>query len=229
MKKIFITFFLITVFFGNLFAQEWSKADSIWLLNVLDGKVDIKINDETKKAIEDGRFAVPSWMKDDNGNIRNIEITKDFDEAGALDSARINAVDPYSMPPAVYAMYVLYMEKMDSIYESGSIMLSDKEKNELMDAMPASARYRIYYNEYGGGIGGNDFNHLLSMVFSPSYRQKAKNRKNAEIYNGGLYREPTIKMSERERRQLNKAANNVNVRVSPTVRTSEIRRNGIDD
>ena len=231
MKKILTLFFLIIVPFGTLFAQEWSKADSIWLLNVLDGKVDLKINDETKKAIEDGRLAVPSWMKDDNGNIKNIEITKDFDEAGMLDSARINTVDPYSMPPAVYAMYVLYMEKMDSIYESGSIMLSDKEKNELINTMPASGKRGFYTNEYtsGGGIGGNDFNHLLSMVFSPSYRQKAKNRKNAEIYNGGLYREPTIKFSERERRQLNKAAGNVSVKVSPAVRTSEFRRNGIDN
>ena len=120
---------------------------------------------------------------------------------------------------------------MDSIYESGSIMLSNKEKDDLMEAMPASGRRGFYTNEYtsGGGIGGNDFNHLLSMVFSPSYRQKTKNRKTAEIYNGGLYREPTIKFSEQERRQLNKAAGNVSIKVSPTVRTSERRRNGIDD
>ena len=229
MKKIFITFIFIIVYLGNSFAQEWSKADSVWLLNVLDGKVDLKINEDTKKAIEEGRLAVPSWMKDENGIIKNIEITKDFDDVGMLDSARINSIDPYSMPPAVFSLYVLYMDKLDSIYESGSILLSDRDKNDLLNSMPASARYRVYYNEYGGGIGGNDFNHMLSMVFSPAYRQKVKNRKNAEIYNGGLYREPTIKMSERERRQLNKAANNVNVKVSPTVRTSEFRRNGIDD
>ena len=231
MKKIFTAFFLIIVSYGNLFAQEWSKADSVWLLNVLDGKIDLNIREDTKKAIEEGQLAVPSWMKDESGNIKNIEITKDFDDAGMLDSARINYIDPYSMPPAVFSLYVLYMEKLDSIFENGSIMLSDKEKDDLMDAMPASGRRGFYTNEYtsGGGIGGNDFNHLLSMVFSPSYRQKAKNRKNAEIYNDGLYREPVIKFSEQERRQLNKAASNVSIKVSPTVRTSERRRNGIDD
>ena len=231
MKKIFTLFFLIIISFGTLFAQEWSKADSIWLLNVLDGKIDLKINEDTRKAIEDGRLAIPSWMMDDNGNIKNIEITKDFDEAGMLDSARINTIDPYSMPPTVYSMYVLYMEKVDSILENRSIMLSNKDKDKLLEAMPASARSKFYYNEYTGGTGGYDFNHLLSMVFSPSYKQKVKNMKNASIYKDDYpyFRDPVIKISERERRQLNNTINHINVKVSPSIKTSEFRRNGIDN
>ena len=228
-NRIFFFSFLVILSYNTINAQDWNREDSLWLLNVLDGKVDLKINEDTKKAIEDGRLIMPSWMKGDDGKIKNVEIIKDFDDAGLPDSASMQSIDPYSMPPAVYALYVLYIEKMDSIYESGSIMLSDSDRKTLLEAMPASARSKFYYSEMGGGIGGYDFNHLLSMVFSPSYRQKAKNRKNAAIYKGDFYTgEPSIKMTERERKEMNQAIRNTKPSIS-TVRTSEFKRNGIDD
>ena len=210
-KKIIILCISIISSCGIIKAQEWTKKDSTWLLNVLDGKIDLKINEDTKKAIEDGRLITPSWMKNDNSKIKNIDIIKDLDYVGTIDSSRIHSIDPYSMPPAVYALYILYMEKIDSIYENGSIILSDRERQRLINVAP----------------GGYDFNHILSMAFSPLYRQKIKNRKNASIYKGHFYTEPTIKLNERERRELNRAIRNI--KRTPTVRTSEIRRGGIDD
>jgi len=232
MKKKFFTLCITLIFScGAVCAQDWSKEDSLWLINVLEGKYDLKINEDTKKAIEDGRLVLPSWMKNDEGKVNDIEITSDFDNAGVYDSTRIHSVDPYSMPPAVYALYVLYMNKMDSIYEGRSIMLSAGEKDKLLESLPYSVRHKYYYTEMGGGIGGNDFNHLLSMVFSPSYRQKAHNSKHATAYKG-YYDEGAIKgavsITERERRQLRQSLRNA----KPTVavgRTSEIRRSGIDD
>ena len=229
-KKILILCISIISSYGIINAQDWSKEDSIWLINVLEGKYDLRINEDTKKAIEDGKLIIPSWMKNDEGKINDIDILRDFDNAGAPDSARIHNVDPYSMPPAVYAMYVLYMEKMDSIFESRAMVLSTEDKDKLMEALPASARNRFYYTEYGGGIGGYDFNHLLSMIFNPSYRQKAHNRKHATAYKG-YYDEGAIRavnITENERRQLRQSMQNARPTIS-VGRTSEFRRSGIDD
>ena len=255
MKKIFIIFISIIVFSGNLFAQDWSREDSLWLINVLEGKYDLKINDDTKKAIEDGRLIVPSWMKNDDGKINDIEIISDFDNAGAYDSTRIHSIDPYSMPPAVYSLYILYIEKMDSIFESRSLIISDQEKKMLKDLMPTGTTHAFsfsYYmsHNYPGVVFANrglpqnlfqaaigpsfsfttDFNHLLSMVFSPSYRRKMHNRKHATAYKNYYDTDDvkTINLNERERRQLRQSL--IDFKPStPTVRTSPMRRNGIDD
>ena len=256
-KKIFTLCITLIFSCGAACAQEWSREDSIWLINVLEGKYDLKINEDTKKAIEDGRLALPSWMKNDEGKVNNIDITSDFDNAGVPDSARIHSVNPYSMPPAVFAMYILYTDKMDSIYESRSIIITDREKEMLIALLPTGTVQAFslsFYMHYGNnsnvitfanrGMGQmlfqsaigpsvsatTDFNHLLSMVFSPSHRQKVHNRKHATAYKG-YYDEGAISpvgVTERERRQLRQAMRNA----KPTVavgRTSEIRRSGIDD
>ena len=223
---ILCVFFISTC--GIINAQEWSKEDSLWLINILDGKYDLKINEDTKKAIEDGTLVLPSWMKNKEGDIIHLDIIRDLDNTGIPDSARIHSVDPYSMPPAVFAMYALYMNKMDSINKNSALVLSAEEKNKLLEAMPPSARYRFYYNEGGGGIGGQDFNHILSMIFSPSYRRKYHNRKNALVYEGyfDTNEVKSFKMNERERDRLRQSV--INIKAS-SVKTSGQRRNGIDD
>ncbi|MDR2913467.1 MAG: hypothetical protein LBV74_01295 [Tannerella sp.] len=213
-KRFYILCICIISSCGFINAQEWSKEDSIWLINILEGKINLDINEDTKKAIEDGRLVTPLWMNSED-NKYGIGMIKDF-EQGIDDSTRIHSVDPYSMPPAVYAMYVLYMEKMDSIYESRTFMLSAEERNKLEEAMPPSARNRFYYNEQVGGVGNLDFNHILCMVFSPSYRQKMHNKKHATSYKN-YYDEGAIKpiiMNERERRELRQSLINVSIKNS---------------
>ena len=226
--KVFIFFITFVSLCGAVNAQDWTKEDSLWLINVLEGKIDVKINEETKKAINDGRLIVPSWMKNDEGIINKIEISKDFSNEAVYDSTNIQGIDPYSMPPAVFALYVLYADRLDSMLNNRSVMLSDNDKNKLWDALPENVKYRFYYDGFSGGIGGLDFNHMLSMVFSPLYRQKVKNRKNAAIYRGDFYtREPNIRITERERKEMNKTINNF--KVSSPVITHGQRKSGIDD
>ncbi|MDR2472229.1 MAG: hypothetical protein LBD53_01525 [Tannerella sp.] len=199
-------------------AQDWSREDSIWLLNVLDGKTELKINEDTKKSIKEGKLIAPEWMKDSLGNTKKIDVRRDFSNAGAVDSTHISRIDPYSMPPAVYALYVLYMDKLDSLYQETVSLLSPEERAKLEEALPAGARQTVGFSVSPTGattgivMGGLDFNHILSMVFSPSYRQIAHNRKHAtaykNYYDAGAI-QPSFKMTESERKQLRKSANEI--------------------
>ena len=214
-----------------LFAQEWSKEDSLWLRNVLEGKETFKINEETKKAIEEGRLIVPSWIKNSDTD-SDMELIKDFDAAGMPDSTRIPTLDIYSMPPAVYALYVLYMDKMDSAYQAKSLVITDEERKELEALAPAGAKlFYPYTSNHTPGVsaGGLDFNQMLSMIFSAQYRRIAHNRKYATAYKnyydeGGINR--PIRISEHERKQLMKSVNNT--RPSIKVNTGN-KFSGIDD
>lgn len=232
-KKVFTLCISILSACGYISAQDWSKEDSLWLMNVLEGKEPLKINEDTRKAIEEGRLVAPSWLKSEDGQ-SGIDMIKDF-EQNVPDSVKMQKIDPYSMPPAVFALYVLYIDKMDSIYESRTCMLSEADRKTLEEAMPPHVRHKYYYNELGGGIGGNDFMHVLCMAFSSTYRNKARNRKNANAYKGyydanAMTIGGSIKMTEGERRQMQQALRNINMKPSnTTVRTSEMRRNGIDD
>jgi len=253
-KKFFILCISIISSCGIISAQDWSKEDSIWLINVLEGQYDLKINEDTKKAIEDGRLIVPSWLKNDDGKINNIDIISDFDNVGAYDSARIHSVDPYTMPPAVYSLYVLYVDKMDSIFQSRSLIITDAEKDMLTALLPTgsiqafSITYYMHNNNgnavtfanrglpemlfqsaIGPSIGfTTDFNHLLSMVFSPSYRQKEHNRKHATAYKG-YYDEGAIRavsITERERKQMRQSLFNIK---ASSKSSPGMKMNGIDD
>ncbi|MDR2232869.1 MAG: DUF4858 domain-containing protein [Tannerella sp.] len=235
MKHFVFVIFMIVSSLQIMNAQSWSKEDSLWLQNYLEGREPLKLNEETLKAIEEGKLIVPSWMKDENGNVR--ELIRDLDDAAALDSTyQLNRLDPLSMPPAVFALYVLYMDKVDSINASGTIMLSEAERNKLQEAIPPGER-TIYIGNLGTGAppgilfgGSHDFNHALSMIFSSTYRQQQKNRKNAnayKFYNDEGAMQPSFKLSEQEKRRLNNAVNNKRVNVK--IKTSPNTLNGIDD
>lgn len=227
-KKIILFYLFITVINGVANAQYWSKEDSTWLKNVLEGG-DIKINEDTKKAIDEGRLIVPSWMKNADNQINKIELLKDFENAGVADSVRVQNVDPYSMPPAVFALYVLYMNKVDSIYKSNTCMLTVEDQKRLREMLPPEVRDKVYTTHTSGGIGGMDFNNLLSMVFSPSYRRKAHNAKHAtaykNYYDAGAIQ--PIGLTEREKRQLRQTV--INMKSSAIREPGGMRRNGIDD
>jgi|GEM_PF-3299115 len=232
MRNRFLLIYVLSIFScGLASAQEWSKEDSIWLIDVLEGK-EIKINEDTKRAIENGLLIVPSWMRNEDGVMKEIEIIKDFSSAGVIDSARIHSIDPYSMPPAIYAMYVLYMEKMDSVFEGRAMVLSNEEKEKFGEMVPyGTGSVSLRTSNMASGLTTiMDFNHMLSMVFSPVYRNRARNAKNATAYKN-YYDEFGLKpmrMTERERMQLRKATYGIKSS-SPNIRTSENRRNGIDN
>ena len=221
---------LLLLFCMNIFAQEWSREDSLWLINVLEGKEKLKINEDTKKAIEEGRLFLPQWMKENDSNAKP-ELEKDFNETGAPDSIRFHHLDPYTMPPAVFALYVLYMDRLDSAYRVRSLIITDDERDQFKE-LAEKGLYMDgpFTSDYSYGvIGGKDFNHILSMIFSKHYRLMAHNRKTANAYknyyDAGAVKQ--LQISERERKQLNNSVNNrrpVSVKVS-----SGQRINGIDN
>ena len=210
-------------------AQEWSKEDSLWLQNVLEGKDTLKINEETKKAIEDGRLIVPSWMKDMDTDIE-LELSKDFDDAGIPDVERIPNLNPYTMPPAVYALYVLYLEKMDSAYQIRSLIITDEERKQLEALLPTGAQifYPFTADYLPGFYINTDLNHMISWVFSNQYRRIMYNRKHAtahkNYYNMGSER--PFRITDYERKQLNQSVNRM--RPSFKIATGN-KTNGIDD
>ena len=225
---VFLLFFSVT----TVYAQEWSKEDSIWLKNVLEGKEEIKINEETKKAIEEGRLIVPSWMQSGDQS-SNFDLLKDFDNMGAPDdSLMFRRLDPFSMPPSVFALFVLYLDKMDSAFTVKSLIITESERKQLEKLLPTGTVQSLYFNtpDYSPGFGlSMDFNHLLSMVFSSQYRRIAHNRKYATAYknyydNGPAAR--SIRLSEQERKRLMQSVNSY----KPSVRVSFGNKvNGIDD
>ena len=233
MKHFILFISLIISSLQILTAQNWNREDSLWVQKYLEGKDTLQLNEKTLKAIEEGTLIVPSWMKDKNGNIQ--ELIRDFDNVSALDTIHLNRLDPRTMPPAVFALYVLYMDKVDSINASGTIMLSEEEKQKLKEKLPPG-ECTISVGDLGTGISSGvlfdnlDFNHALSMIFSSTYRRLQKNRKNANAYK--FYydeeaRPPSFKLSEQEKRRLNNEINNRRVNVK--IKTSPNTLNGIDN
>ncbi len=228
-QTIYISIALLFLSCSLTVAQEWSKEDSIWLKNVLEGKEELKINEATKKAIEEGRLIDPSRIIDMDKKT-DLELNKESENPGRRDSVRMRVIDPYSMPPAVYALYILYMEKMDSAYRIQSLVITEDERKALEALTPygASAIY-LYPEGFAPGFGGNvDFNHALSMLFSAQYRRKVYNRTHATAYKSYYdsgFASP-IRITERERKQLNNAINSY----KPSINTMPgQRRGGIDN
>jgi hypothetical protein len=227
-KKIILSCLLTIVVNGWMNAQEWSREDSIWLKSVIEGDEDIQINENTRQAIEDGRLIVPSWMKNRENQVDKIDILKNFDNAGRLDSVRIHSIDPYTMPPAVFALYVLYMNKVDSINATMTCMLSAEEQEKIASNLPPETRRGFFVSSTTGGIGGMDFNYLLSMIFSPSYRRAVYNSKHAtaykNYYDAGAI--PSRGLSERERRHIRQDLRNFKMSKDVSI---GIKSHGIDD
>jgi hypothetical protein len=233
MKYFILITFLIVSSLEIIYAQDWTREDSVWLKNYLEGKSEFKLNNETLKAIEEGKLIVPSWMKkNENSNIR--ELIKDFEDAAVRDSIKMERINPLSMPPAVFALYVLYIDKIDSLNANQTILLSESEKEKLKETLPPG-NATIYVGNLGTGapsgtIGSLDFNHALSMIFSSQYRRLHYNRKHATAhkfyYDEGAI-QPSFKWTESDKRRINSEINNrkVNVRI----KTSPNTFNGIDD
>ena len=233
-QKFSISVFLLFFSCMIAWAQEWSKEDSIWLKNVLEGKEELKINEDTKKAIQEGRLITPLWMQSNDEN-SNLELLKNFDNVGEPDdSMRIRYFDPLTMPPAVFALYVLYLDRMDSMYAVKSLIITEDERKQLEALLPtgtvqAFSPYISNTSPSSGTLMVTDFNHLLSMVFSSQYRRIAHNRKHATAYRNYYDNGPApgaIRFTEQERKKLMKSVNSY----KPPFKVSfGSKINGIDD
>ena len=173
--KLFTCFVALFIYSYLAMAQEWSKEDSIWLQNVLEGKEVLKLNEKAKKAIEDGNL-IPSLMRKNEN--RYFDIIIDFNNLGRPDPVR--KIDLYAMPPAVFSLYIRTMAETDtSTFSTYKFTLSDEEKAQIKIPNPIFSSMITPLNTdplhvYGGGNLINGFNFLINLIFKNQQEQKEK-------------------------------------------------------
>ena len=152
----------------------------IWLQNVLEGKEVLKLNENAKKAIEDGSLIIPSLIRK-NENLL-FDIIKDFE--GIVSPDPLRKIDPYSMAPVLFSIYIQKMveKDMNSSISKYSFRLTDKEK----------AQIKTPKNIYGG-VNLLGIVSFLFEIFSDP--KPVHNKKNP------------VSMSEVERKQIIQSVN----------------------
>lgn len=161
-------------------AQTWSKADSLWLANLLAGKDTLRLNPEFQKAIRSGTLIN---LDEPAGTMKiapsSLPITRDFSAYLQDPDSSVSAtVALKDLPPAVFMRYGLDKPlPFNGIY---------------MDA------FTFHPRSVGKQARGYDFMGLLFIAFSPHYRQLQKNRKHAtawKTYNSL----PTLEMHQKQK------------------------------
>ena len=215
-QKLFACLMTLFVYFNSAMAQEWSKEDSIWLQNVLEGKEVLILNEKTKKAIEEGSLSIPSLMKKNEN--RQLEIIRDIDNMGRPDYMYI--IDPYSMPPAVFSLYIHQMIETDSsIYSTHRFKLTDKEKAQIKIPITTLSSMIVPLNTdplhtYGIGNLFNVVGFVKNLIFEKQQKQNKKN---------------LIPMTEVERKQINHKINILRESLEIGVEQEKVTINQDDD
>jgi hypothetical protein len=169
-KKTIILIFCCLQNTALIYAQ-WTKEDSVWLNNVLSGKETIKLNPDVLKAIESGTFLntdIQSPSKQMKIVPGSIPINKDFTEylsPGKMlkDIEDAIDVDPFSIPPAVFMRY------------GPTIVLPENKFNNAF-MIPD------HIKENAPRPSGRSFDDALRSIFSPSFRARERNKKNANAW-----------------------------------------------
>ena len=111
--------FLLCFCIPCVYAQ-WTKQDSIWLQNVLDGKDTIKLNPEYQKAIESGTLIDTETPVGEQKLAKpsQIPITKDFSQYVQRDNTTKRKVPLKDLPPGVFWRHNPPTKDLPPIYES---------------------------------------------------------------------------------------------------------------
>ncbi|WP_293712596.1 hypothetical protein [uncultured Parabacteroides sp.] len=202
LKQCLLILMLMGVSHFRLYAQSWSKEDSVWLSGVMSGKDTIRINPEFQKAIDSGTFI---HLEDEPGQ-RMLEaptelpILKDFSEYLHADADTVRDSQLYrSMPPSVYRLYVIELDTCLPInkgaYTPPPTRLIDKKEikvGKLPVAVAAGGR-NLYDTDIvkdgqkRGTLTGSakfyfSLDDMLKWVFSKKERNKRKNRKRDDTW-----------------------------------------------
>lgn len=151
---------------------QWTKEDSVWLDKVLSGKETIKLNPEFQKAIESGTLintdiiSPTDQMQMAPGR---IPINKDFTEylnPGKIqkDIDDLKDIDPLSIPPGVFMRYGLDIPLLEDKFNKAAFMTPQSVKDNAVRP------------------SGRSFDDALRSIFSPSFRARERNRKNANAW-----------------------------------------------
>lgn len=201
-KQCLLTILFIIIPSVRLYAQDWSKEDSIKLSGLLSGKDTIRINPEFQKAIREGTLI---HFEDAPGQQMleapsDIPISKDFSEYLHVDSDSIhNNTDYKSMPPSVYRLYVMIQDTTlkisEEAYTPPNRRLIDKEEIQI-GKLPLTAAVggkNLYSSDIvkdgqkRGTLTGTvkfyfSLDDILTWVFSKKERNKRKNRKRDDTW-----------------------------------------------
>lgn len=111
MKKRLLYTWIGSLFCLVCYAQRdsvWTEQDSLWLRDVLSGKIKVRLNDEVRRSIEAGTWIRPEGSFPEPATeplpaAREWLITEDFSGAALRDSARRLPVE--SMATCVLTLY----------------------------------------------------------------------------------------------------------------------------
>ncbi len=132
-KQLFLIFLLWGGVVVDLNAQ-WTKKDSLWLQKMLSGEEKIELNEETKKAIQQGIFL---RSESPASSLRTatppLPVVKDFSEYTHPDSATSSRkVALKDLPSYIFWFYTLPEEKVLPVYQS---ILDELKRNPLKGAL----------------------------------------------------------------------------------------------
>ena len=174
-----------------LYAQQWTKEDSVWLNKVLSGKQELRLKPEVEKAIKEGNLLnmdKRSYINQMKSAPTQLPITKDFSsyvkptgEPYIRDTAT-HKINLDSITPSMYMKY--YGPKIVPQVELGSFSLEGLENYEI----PPKFYFTTDPLNKGGGSGSGGASktfgaaEALEWIFSPAARAKARNRKHANAW-----------------------------------------------
>ena len=90
---------------------QWTKQDSIWLKNVLEGKDSLRLNPEFMKEMQEGLFLNPKQPAGEQQTApRELPITKDFSEYRPYSDNPNRKVSLNQLPPNVFWRHMLPLD-----------------------------------------------------------------------------------------------------------------------
>lgn len=153
----------------TVYAQTWSKEDSIRLANILSGRDTLRLNPEFQRSIQNGTFINLNPVGKMKSASSKVPFTKDFSEYIKLDkSVLVEGKKSWKdmLPQA-------------AMREPIEVKEPDLKVNPLVYTIPGQVKQTAVKPT------GHDFNDFLSYLLSPKYRQFKKNasRNTYKIYN----------------------------------------------
>jgi hypothetical protein len=188
-------FIIVLTLQTNTALAQWSKEDSVWLQNVLSGKVKLELTPEAQKAIEEGTLIITGQPANPNLSApsvlpieRSFSNIKPEDEDAPIDFSKI--------PPSVFMQL-----NIDTTTVWESLVFTEYRAIPLEINVPlGGGRYSIVsgtdvsYQIVKDGIRsdmvstgvGMSFSaeDILRYLFWPSERAKKRNRKHANAWRG---------------------------------------------
>jgi len=189
MNKYNCLFLIIFLSSGmDIYAQEWTAEDSLWIKRVQNGTEQIRLNDATRKAIESGTLIRdPLSTQPLKTHPAEIPIVKSFEGITAPENKR----KPTELPVSVYKIYVQnqYLQyRKDSLpvirQEATRFNAKTIEELKQLDALTPRKATVDDPVTIGSGGGGGSFSaeDILRSIFWPSHRAKKRNAKNATAW-----------------------------------------------